>query len=93
MEIRRGSEEQAVQYARKDSDLVIEKYEETPVPKRLRVSDTAEEVCDMVEQGRTMQEIYRAHRRFYFFHRQHILRIKRDVEHWTVDPSGHAPDV
>lgn len=93
VEIRRGSEDQAVAYCRKDGDLVIEKVPETPEEsscKKTRTQETCDDVCDMLESGRTMREIYMAHRSFYFFHRRHIRAIKEDLRVWEQDPSGCA---
>lgn len=95
VELRKGPEPAAIAYCKKDNNMLIEKLpEDTDVerpPKKGRF-EYAELICDLIEQGTPISEIYKKHRGFYFYNRRAILQVKSDVARWKHDPD-HVPDV
>lgn len=93
VEPRKGTEAQAIAYCRKDNLMLIDKVptEDESRPRKMGRFEYAEHICDLIEQGRTTYEIYKAHRGFYFYNRRAILQVKEDVARWKINPE-HEPD-
>lgn len=94
-EKRNGTEIQAVEYCRKDRDMLVDTHTEEPEPsddsgkKRFKL---AEEVMDEIDNGATVFQICKKHRGFYFYNRSAILRYKSDRQLWMRDETA-VPDV
>lgn len=92
VEPRKGTEEQAAAYARKDGKILVDSMTQAEArPRKRGRMEYAEEICDLLEQGKTTYEIYKAHRGFYFYNRRAILQIREDLAHWKVN-ARYEPD-
>lgn len=82
VELRKGTEEQAVTYCRKEGSLVIDKGVAESEPPRLtgkKRDVEAAEVIGEIEAGHTYKQIRTDHKIFCFWHRRQVLEYKRDT--------------
>lgn len=87
VERRAGTEAQAIAYCKKDNDMLVE-VQPDPTHKRSSMGryEYAEHVCELLEQGKSIHEIYKRHKGFYFYNRRAILQVKEDISRWKSNP-------
>lgn len=86
VEVRRGNEEEAVNYCRKDGHVIID-YGDTEVvhDRKLSREDTTLDVIERLSRGDTVHSIFKAHPVFYFYNRRNILSIRDDIIRWDMN--------
>lgn len=95
VELRRGTETQAIEYASKDGQLVIEKFQEevreVSEPKRSKHEETMEVISEL-EAGATFAQVRARHKVFTFWHRKNIIDYKRDTRFIRDNPGVDIED-
>lgn len=89
VEVRKGTEEEATTYCKKDNKVVIDRGVDILEPKRgvkRTRDDEALEVMQEVEGGRKYGEIRRAHPLFAFWYRRHIAEYISDEHNLKSNP-------
>lgn len=82
VEIRKGTEEEAAAYCRKDGKVLHDFGCEVATNKS---GDTAEDVLDMLEDSAPDFQIYREHRKFFFYHHAKIESVRKKMKQWTEE--------
>lgn len=93
VEYRRGSEQEAADYCRKEKDIIIDEGCQVDDPpmrtKREREEskdDVTRHVIDMLEDGAPLWQVYKRHRIFYFNHAKKIKDLQLDFQEWSGKP-------
>lgn len=90
VELRKGSEEQAANYCRKEGNVIVDfgcKIDDPPTVnkgEKVPTIDTTTHVLDMLEDGAPLWQIYKRHRIFYFHNAKKIKEMKEDMDTWNT---------
>lgn len=89
VEQRKGTEEQASAYCRKENNVIVDegcKIDDPPTIKNPRTNqtDVVNHVLDMLEAGAPLWQIYQRHRVFYFHNRRKIQDLRDDMTDWDA---------
>lgn len=80
-QLRKGTEQQAADYARKDGDVLVDFGVQADV---VSAGDTTEHVLDLLEASTPDYEIYRQHRKFFFHHHAKITAMSSKMKEWST---------
>lgn len=93
VEIRRGTESEAVEYCQKDGDIVIDKGVTTgDRPQYSSRSDEAMDVINEFRNGGSYGQVRERHLAFFFFNRRHVVEFLHD-ERVLQDNEKYTPTI
>lgn len=88
VEVRAGTEEEAVTYCKKDGVIVIDEGapEERPSGKRTR-HQIASDVQTMAQEGASFKKICLKYPELHLYNRRGVQGVIADFKHWSSNPS------